>query len=127
MKKSDSDTNIQELKDLVVKFREERDWGKHHSPKNLAISIAIEASELMELFQWDEYSKSDKQKMSDELADILIYCFNFADTQDIDIATVFRKKLQAAARKYPVSLFNNGKDSPSDYHRVKQAYRRNKK
>jgi len=125
--KTDSETRIQELKDLVATFRNERDWSKHHSPKNLAMSIAIEAAELMELFQWDEYTKREEKHIAEELADILIYCFNFADTLNIDIATAFRNKLAAAGKKYPVNLFSQGKDSPDDYHRIKQAYRRNKK
>lgn len=78
MSKSDNNTSLQELKDLVAKFRDERDWAKHHSPKNLAISIAIEAAELMEHFQWDDYTETSRQEMVDELSDILIYCFNFA-------------------------------------------------
>jgi dCTP diphosphatase len=127
MAKQDKDTSIQELKDLVAKFRDERDWAKHHTPKNLAISIAIEAAELMELFQWDDYSKSNKQKMSEELADILIYSFNFAETYGIDIATSFKAKLEAAAKKYPKEVFSGGNDTPDDYHQAKLAYRKAKK
>jgi len=123
MKKTDKETSLQELKDLVVRFREERNWGKHHTPKNLAMSIAIEAAELMELFQWDEYTKRNQEKIADELADILIYCFNFADTCDIDIATAFRAKLAVNAKKYPTTLFNKKTDSPDEYHRIKQDYR----
>ena len=126
MEKTDQETSLQELKDLVVRFREERDWGKHHTPKNLAMSIAIEAAELMELFQWDEYTKRNQEKIADELADILIYCFNFADTCDIDIATAFRAKLTKAGQKYPTELFNTASDSPDAYHKVKQAYRKDK-
>jgi NTP pyrophosphatase (non-canonical NTP hydrolase) len=127
MSRKDTDTTIAELKKLVIQFREERDWGKHHTPKNLAISISLEAAELLEHFQWDDYTTTDKQHVADELADVLIYCFNFADTMDIDIATAFRAKLQAAAIKYPVETFSKGQDRPEDYHRVKQAYRQTKK
>lgn len=121
--RTDTNTHLQELKDLVKQFREERGWGKHHTPKNLSMSIAIEAAELMELFQWDEYTKRNQEKIQEELADILIYCFNLADTCGIDIATAFRAKLKKAAVKYPVELFNKDSDSPDDYHRIKQAYR----
>ncbi len=127
MKKTDKETSLQELKDLVMRFREERNWGKHHTPKNLAMSIAIEAAELMELFQWDEYTKRNQEKIADELADILIYCFNFADTCDIDIATAFRAKLTKAGQKYPTELFNTASDSPDEYHQAKQAYRKGRK
>jgi len=120
---ADHDTTLHELKQLVARFRDERDWAKHHSPKNLAVSIAIEAAELMELFQWDDYTKRDEQKVADELADIMIYCMNFADTMDIDVATVFKDKLARAAKKYPVELFNKDTDKAEDYDRAKQAYR----
>jgi dCTP diphosphatase len=126
MKKGDVETTLQELKDLVVRFREERNWGKHHTPKNLAMSIAIEAAELMEHFQWDEYTKRNQEKIAEELADILIYCFYFADTCKIDIATAYRSKLAASSRKYPVELFNEKTDSPDAYHKIKQAYRQQK-
>jgi dCTP diphosphatase len=126
MSKGDAATNLQELKELVAKFRDERNWRKHHSPRNLAMSIAIEAAELMELFQWDDYTKRNQQQVKDELADILIYCFNMADTLDIDIATAFRDKLAKAAKKYPAELFNKDHDSPDDYHRIKQSYRQKK-
>lgn len=124
---NDQTTTLQELKDLVAQFREERDWAKHHTPKNLAMSIAIEAAELMELFQWDEYTKRNQAKIAAELADILIYCFNFADTCNIDVATAFRQKLLANSKKYPVELFNAQTDSPEDYNRIKQAHRESKK
>ncbi len=124
---NDSDTTIQELKDLVVAFRDERDWKKHHTPKNLAMSISIEAAELMELFQWDDYTKRDHDKISDELSDILAYCFNFADVMDIDIASAYRSKLERAAQKYPTELFSKDKDGPDDYDRIKQSYRQQPK
>lgn len=119
----DRDTSLQELKDLVVQFREERGWGKHHTPKNLAISIALEAAELLEHFQWDEYRQDDKESMAEELIDVLINCFNFADILDIDIAPVFKAKLEKAKQKYPVELFNPKRDGNDDYFRIKQAYR----
>ena len=127
MGKDDSNTNLSELKDLVAKFCNDRGWGKRHTPKNLAMSIAIESAELMELFQWDEYTKRNQEKISDELADILIYCFNLADTLDIDVATSFRKKLKKAEEKYPTDLFNTENDFPDHYNRIKHEYRKNKK
>jgi dCTP diphosphatase len=126
MNRSDSETRIQELKDLVAQFRDDRDWAKHHTPKNLAISIVLEASELLEHFQWDSYTVRDKREIVDELGDILIYCFNFADTMNIDIATAFRNKLAKAAKKYPIEIFSQGKDKPEDYRRVKKIYRQKK-
>jgi NTP pyrophosphatase (non-canonical NTP hydrolase) len=126
MSKDDTSTTIQQLKDVVARFQAERGWEQHNTPRNLAISISIEAAELLEHFQWGEYSPQDRQKIAHELADILIYCFNFAHTFELDIATIFTEKLQLAAEKYPVELFNGQRDSRDDYHRVKQTYRQGK-
>ncbi len=123
--KRDAETTIEELKQLVVAFRDERGWGKHHTPKNLAMSIAIEAAELMEVLQWDEYTKRNQEKIADELADVLIYCYNLADVTGIDIATAFKSKLERAKEKYPLELFNTEQDSPDEYDRIKKAYRQN--
>lgn len=123
---NDSTTQLQTLKDSVVSFREDRNWGKHHTPKNLAISIAIEAAELMELFQWDDYSKRDQEKIQDELADVIIYCLNMADVCDIDIASAVTSKLKKAAMKYLSGTFNKDNDNPDTYHEIKQSYRKNK-
>lgn len=125
MHTNDERTTLHELKQKVATFRDERDWAKHHTPKNLAISIAIEAAELMELFQWDDYSKRDQQKIEEELADILIYCFNLAESCQIDISSAFIAKLKAAEKKYPKELFNKDTDSPDQYYKIKQSYRRN--
>lgn len=122
-RRRDSQTTVQELKDLIIQFRDERGWKKHHTPKNLAMSIAIEAAELMEHFQWDEYSPHTKKEVADELADILLYTFNMADILGIDIATSFRDKIRRAAVKFPVELFNPGQDNAEEYIRIKKAYR----
>ena len=123
---TDIDTTVQELKNLVVEFREERGWGVHHDPRSLAISIAIEAAELMEHFQWGEYSSAKKQEVSDELADVLIYCFNLADTLGVDVSQAYRDKLARAKAKYPVEIFHPGSDDPKEYARIKKNYREGK-
>jgi dCTP diphosphatase len=126
MPKDDTSTNLQELKDMVIKFRDERGWIRHHSPKNLAISICLEAAELLEHFQWDDYSQQGKQEVADELADIMFNCFNFADIMDIDMSTAFRDKFKKIEKKYPVEIFHPDHDSREDYNRIKQAYRHKK-
>ncbi|HEX7632990.1 MAG TPA: nucleotide pyrophosphohydrolase [Candidatus Saccharimonadales bacterium] len=126
MSTSDNDTTLKELKDLIHQFAEERNWKKHHTPKNLAISIAIEAAELLEHFQWDEYQEANKQQIADELADVLIYAFNFANEMDIDIASTYKQKLTKAVEKYPVGTFNKNSDSREEYFRIKKAYRQGK-
>lgn len=123
MSKGDAETTIQELKDLIARFSEERDWGRHHTPKNLAASITIEAAELLEHFQWDEYQQNDKDAMASELADILAYVFNFATVMDIDIATAYRKKLKKIEQKYPVKLFNKNQVGKDDFFRIKKQHR----
>ena len=82
MSRTDDETTIQELKDIVAEFRRERGWDKHNTPRNLASSIIVEAAELLEHFQWGEYSHQDKQEIADELADVLSYCFSLAHTLD---------------------------------------------
>lgn len=125
--KRDDATTIAELKELIVAFRDERGWKDEHSPKNLSMSIAIEAAELMEHFQWDTYRRENKQEIADELADILSYCLNLADVLDIDVATTFRDKLKRAALKYPVEKFNRNNKNVEEYYEVKKAYREGKK
>jgi NTP pyrophosphatase (non-canonical NTP hydrolase) len=124
MSKNDNETSIQELKDLIATFSEERGWGRHHTPKNLALSISIEAAELMEHFQWEEYHQEDKAAMAAELSDILAYVFNFANVMDIDIATAFRAKLKKIEKKYPVETFNKDNVGKDEFFKIKKKYRR---
>lgn len=81
-------------------FMEERDWAQFHSPANLAKSISIEASELLECFQWSD--EADLNKVVPELADVLTYCFLLADKLGVDPDQVVLDKLQVTRRKYPV-------------------------
>ncbi|MFC1954561.1 nucleotide pyrophosphohydrolase [Chloroflexota bacterium] len=106
---NDSTTTIGELKEQVKKFVTERDWIKYHTPKNLSMSIAIEAAELMELYQWTgevpgEELANEKQteRLEEELADVIIYCMSFANTVGIDVATAVADKLLKNNIKYPV-------------------------
>lgn len=98
--KPDNTTTIQELKDKVNKFVEERDWKKFHNPKNLSMSIAIEASELMEIFQWltpkeswDIINTKENIHLKEELSDVIIYCLSLANQLDIDIASAIEDKI----------------------------------
>jgi len=126
MSKSDEKTNLQDLKDLVVKFRNERGWEKHFTPKDVATSISIEAGELLEHFQWANLLKDDRDEIANELADVLIFAFHFATLYDFDIATIFQNKLAAAAKKYPTSVFNEQHEDPDYYHHIKKVYRQHK-
>ena len=122
---SDKTTTIQDLKDLAEKFQKDRNWEKHHTPKNLSVSIAIEAAELMEHFQWDEYKQENKAELESELADIITYCLQFARAKEIDISEAVKDKIKRISRKYPVSVFNSDKDNPKDYWRIKKNSKEN--
>ena len=110
---SDSTTTVADLKRLVVRFAEERDWGRFHTPKNLAASVAIEAAELLERFQWltpDESvaAKDDPEALNaiaEEVADVASYLFNLCDKLGIDVASVFAAKMRKNAEKYPAERF----------------------
>ena len=100
---------MKNLIDEIKKFNYERDWDQFHSPKNLAISICIEAAELLENFQWENKDiievKEDKKIMKsvrEELADIFIYSLNLAEKLDIDIEKSIKKKLMVNKKNYPV-------------------------
>src|SRR3989338_5550496 len=105
---SDKDTNIDFLKKKIAEFIKERDWEQFHNPKDLAMSLSIEASELMELFQWKtpdeiEKLKSDPKvlhKMREELADIVIYSLSIANSTGIDVSDAIMDKLKKNAEKY---------------------------
>jgi len=102
---------LPEIKDKIRKFVRERDWEKFHSPKNLSMSIAIEAAELMEHFQWLTIAQSKKLlrnkasrvEIEDELADIAVYVLDFCNLFDIDIEKSIINKLEKNAIKYPAS------------------------
>ncbi|KKW01755.1 MAG: hypothetical protein UY52_C0021G0021 [Parcubacteria group bacterium GW2011_GWC2_49_9] len=95
------------LTDMIVAFRNARDWERYHQPKELAISVAIEAAELMEKFQWArkaqaEYIEAHKEEIADELADVVIYLLLLAYSLDIDVKSAVEEKLEKMRKKYPV-------------------------
>lgn len=90
----------------IIRFRDERNWKQFHTPKDLAISISLEASELLECFQWsaDDLTVEKKRAaMEEELADILIYAISFADAIGSDIPAIIRNKLEKNGSKYTVN------------------------
>ena len=84
----------------IEKFNEERDWDQFHSPENLAKSIAIEAGELLECFQWD--NNYNKENVCDELADVFNYCFQLASKLNVNPEEIILNKLEKTRKKYPV-------------------------
>ena len=91
---------LEELINKILSFRDERDWKQFHTPENLAKSIMIEAAELLENFQWNNCF--DKEKLVEELADVMIYCVLMADSLEVDITKIMEKKLRKNSDKYPI-------------------------
>ena len=89
----------------ILKFRDERDWKQFHNPKDLAISISLESAELLEIFQWsgtDVVCADKKNKVAEELADVLVYCTLMADACGLDMDEIVQKKMEMNSKKYPV-------------------------
>lgn len=100
--------DFEHIIDKIKKFRDERDWMQFHDPKNMAVSIILEASELLEHFQWktkteaEDHIKKNRVKVEEEIADIALYLFELADNLGINLLKAMDKKIKENARKYPV-------------------------
>ena len=92
--------NVEELMKKIDEFNKERDWDQFHSEENLAKSIAIEAGELLECFQWN--NNYDKDEVCEELADVFSYCFQLAMRLGVDPKEIVLSKMDKTAKKYPV-------------------------
>lgn len=109
---------VEDIVSKIEEFVEQRDWKQYHNPKDLAISISLEASELLELFQWKSSEESVKkypEELKEELADILIYCIQFASIMGYDIEDIITSKLKSNAEKYPVELVKGKKEKYTEY------------
>src|SRR3990172_756265 len=99
---------LTEVIDKIKAFRDERDWMQFHDPKNMAISLMIEASELLEHFQWKnkeevvKHAKEKKGEIQDEIADIALYLFELADNLEINLLDAMEKKIIKNEKKYPI-------------------------
>ena len=106
----DSSTTVKELKDKVQKFCEERDWDQFHNPKDLAIGVSTEASELLDIFRFKRDAdikeimsdSSKRQKVGDELADVLYFLLRFAQMNNFDLSEELERKLEKNNTNYPV-------------------------
>ena len=97
---------MEELIKEVLAFRDARNWKQFHNPKDLAISISLEAAELLELFQWsaeDTVVEEKRPDMKDELADVMMYCLLMADILHVDVEDIIREKMKKNEVKYEVS------------------------
>jgi NTP pyrophosphatase (non-canonical NTP hydrolase) len=129
---TDSRTTIRELKRLIQEFVDEREWGKYHNSKDIAIAINVEAGELLELFEWVRENEipglledpDKRRRLGEEMADVLILCLNLAAVNGFDVAETVGSKLAKNRAKYPVELVRGNyrkytelrsrKDAPRD-------------
>lgn len=118
----DNRTSLAELKSRILAFARERDWEQFHAPKNLSMALAAEAGELMEHFLWSTPESSraivadpaKRQRIEEELADVVIYALEFANIAQIDVAAAIEAKMAANATKYPVEKARGRSDKYTD-------------
>jgi NTP pyrophosphatase (non-canonical NTP hydrolase) len=118
---TDDETTVARLRQVVERFVERRDWHRFHTPKNLAMSLAIEAAELMEHFQWltPEQSRAVAEQadrraaVAEELADVLAYLLAMANELGLDLAAAFEAKMAKNEQKYPADQYR-GRFGPDD-------------
>ena len=110
----------QETIDQVLKFRDDRNWKQFHNPKDLAISISLEAAELLEIYQWsgeDVYCKEKMDQIREELADVLNYSILMADACGLDLDEIIRDKVKKNNEKYPVEKAYGSKEKYTELKR----------
>ena len=101
-------SDIKRLTEKIKNFRDERDWKQFHNHKDMALSLMLEAAEVLEHFQWksaqevDQHAKECKAEISDELADVAMYLFELSNNLGIDLSKAIAKKIEKNAKKYPV-------------------------
>ena len=106
-------SDIQKLIDLLVEFRDERDWEQFHDSKNLALALSIEAAELNELFLWKKDADAeevDRERLKEELADVLAYALMLAERHQLDVGQIVKDKIIKNAGKYPVEQAKGSSD-----------------
>ena len=97
-----STSDLGELREALVRFREERRWGVYHNPKDLAVALSVEAGELLEVFLWKSGEEADLERVKEELADVLAYALLLADRCNLDVRQIVLDKIAQNALKYPV-------------------------
>lgn len=95
-------SDLKSVIEKILKFRDERDWAQFHNPKDLAIALNIETSELLEEFLWKKYDEADKNKVKEELADVFIYAFLIADKYRLNVEEIVFNKIEKNEENYPV-------------------------
>jgi len=95
-------TDIQEITQALVKFRDEREWQQFHNPKDLSLALSIESAELLELFLWKNAEEANVEKVKEELADVLAYALLLAEKYQFDVKQIVLDKIKKNAEKYSV-------------------------
>lgn len=95
-------TENEEIIQALLKFKNERDWEQFHNPKDLAIAISIEAGELLEQFLWKNPDEANKEKVKEELADVLSYTFLLAEKLNLNVKDIVMEKIKKNDEKYPI-------------------------
>ena len=119
----DKETTIEEIKQIIKQFCEERDWDQFHNAKDLAIGVSTEASELLEHFRFkpekevEEMFKNEKKRteIAEEMADVLYFLLRLAQRYNIDLSNEFEQKMKKNAIKYPVDLVKGKNKSYKEY------------
>lgn len=93
---------MEEIIQELLKFRDERDWGQFHNPKDLAIAINVEAGELLEVFLWKKAEDGNAEKVKEELADVFAFAFLMAEKYKLNVKEIVLEKIRKNAQKYPV-------------------------
>jgi len=96
-------SDIKEITELLIKFRDERDWAQFHTAKDLALALNIEAGELLEAFLWKTSEQANPEQVKEELADVIAYALMLAEKYDFDVRQILLEKIERNARKYPVA------------------------
>lgn len=111
--------NLSELTQRVIEFRDKRDWKQFHTPKDMALSLTLEAAEVLELFQWvkdaaaAEHANSVKDKLAHELSDVLYWVLLMAHDFKIDLESAFAEKMALNEKKYPAEKFRGSSEKYS--------------
>lgn len=108
-------SDISELTEALIRFRNERDWKQFHNAKDLAIALNIEAGELLESFLWKTHQDADSEKVKEELADVLAYSLLLAEKYDFDVKKIVLDKIKKNGEKYPI---NKAKGTAKKYNEL---------
>lgn len=95
-------SEIKEIIEVLIKFRNEREWEQFHNPKDLAIALNIETGELLENYLWKPYQEANKEKVKEELADVFAYAFLLAEKYGFNVKEILMDKIKSNGKKYPI-------------------------